>query len=58
VPVPVPLEPAPLGPRVAEPAGDWRALEAERIASLGPALGEPLAARLSAADERDKLLFS
>jgi type IV secretory pathway TraG/TraD family ATPase VirD4 len=43
VPVPVPIEPAPLGALAAEPAGDWRELERERVAGLGDSLGEQLA---------------
>jgi hypothetical protein len=56
VPVPVPLEPAPLGPRVTEPAGDWRELEAERVASLGATLDRQLGPARAAPD--DTALFS
>lgn len=53
----MPLEPAPLGPRVPEPAGDWRELEAERVARLSETLGERLVP-VSDATEWHKLLFS
>ncbi len=58
VPVAVPIEPAPLGPAVPEPAGDWRELERERVARLGAMLGEQLVPEMGVADERHKPLLS
>jgi hypothetical protein len=56
VPVSVPIEPAPLGAPAPDPAGDWRELEAERVARLGEQLGEPVAA--GDVNTRRKPLFS
>jgi len=57
VPVAVPIQPTPLGPPTPEPAGDWRQLEAERVARLGATLSEHRGLPADAA-ERHKLLFS
>jgi len=59
VPVGVSLQPAPLGPPVPEPAGDWRSLEKERVAQLGEVLGEPLTPQSpSSTTGRKPTLFS
>ena len=60
VPLSVPIQPAPPGPAAAEPAADWRALERERVARLGEALGDELVAELAtpAGERRKPPLFS
>lgn len=55
VPVPVAIEPAPLGELAAEPAGDWRSRERERVAQLGYAVADEV---LEAGVERKPPIFS
>jgi hypothetical protein len=64
VPASLPMEPAPLGAVKAEPVGDWRYLERERLAAIGQVVrpGLPQGAAATAAPVADaaasKLIFS